>query len=111
HELKRGDTASTSVHDAMTSVEPTATTMDFLRRKITDKPAEGRRVMHLSSEAPMAGGEAKTATQSGIDAKATIAFIRPIANQLAAVREFTAECIAIQRYGKEAAEGMFKLIP
>lgn len=111
HELKRGDTTSTSVHDAMTFVEPTATTMDFLRREITDQTTEGRRVMHLSSEAPMVGGEAKTATQSGIDAKATIAFIRPIANQLAAVREFTAECIAIQRYGKEAAEGMFKLIP
>lgn len=111
HELKRGDTAQTSVHDAMTFVEPTATTMDFLRSEITDQTAEGRRIMHLSSEAPIVGGDAKTATQSGIDAKATIAFIRPIANQLAAVREFTAECIAIQRYGKEAADGMFKLIP
>jgi hypothetical protein len=111
HAMKRGDTASPSVHDAMTFVEPTATTMDFLRREIVDQTNEGRRVMHLSAEAPMAGGEVKTATQSGLDNKSTIAFIRPIANQLFAVRAFTADSMAIQRYGKEAAEGMVKIVP
>ncbi len=110
HAMKRGDTTAPSVHDAMTFVEPTATTMDFLRREIVDQTNEGRKVMHLSAEAPMTGGDTKTATQSGIDNKSTIAFIRPIANQLATVREFTADSIAIQRYGKDAAEGMFTFV-
>lgn len=111
HEMKRGDTTSTSVHDAMTFVEPTATTMDFLRREIVDQTNEGRKVMHLSAEAPMVGGDVKTATQSGIDVKATMAFIKPIAQQLFSVIDFTADSMAIQRYGKDAAEGMYTLIP
>lgn len=111
HAMKRGDTAAPSVHDAMTFVEPTATTMDFLRSEIVDQTNEGRRVMHLSAEAPMTGGDVKTATQSGLDNKSTIAFIRPIANQLFAVRAFTVDSMAIQRYGKEAADGMVKVIP
>lgn len=111
HAPKRGDTTSTSVHDAMTFVEPTATTMDFLRREIVDQTNEGRKVMHLSAEAPMTGGDAKTATQSGLDNKSTMAFIKPIANQLFAVRAFTVDSIAIQRYGKEAAAGMVKIVP
>ena len=111
HAMKRGDTTAPSVHDAMTFVEPTATTMDFLRREIVDQTNEGRKVMHLSAETPMGEGEAKTATQSGLDNKSTLAFIRPIANQLFAVRAFVADCIAIQRYGKEAAEGMVTIVP
>ena len=99
------------MHDAMTFVEPTSTTMDFLRREIVDQTNEGRKVMHLSAEAPMTGGDTKTATQSGLDNKSTMAFIKPIANQLFAVRSFTVDCIAIQRYGKEAAEGMVKIVP
>lgn len=110
-EPKRGDTASTSVHDAMTFIEPTATTQDFLRKEIAAQRAEGRKVMHLSSEQPMVGGEVKTATQSGIDLKATTAFIKPVAEQIFTVLDFTLDSMAIQRYGKQAADGIYKLIP
>ena len=110
-EAKRGDTTTPSVHDAMTFVEPTSTTMDFLRREIVDQTNEGRKVMHLSTETPIDGGESKTATQSGIDNKGTMAFIKPIAQQIFAVIDFTLDCMATQRYGKEVADEIYTLIP
>jgi hypothetical protein len=109
-EARRSDNSQISVHDAMTFVEPTSTTMDFLRREIVDQTNEGRKVMYLNTDATMTGGEVKTATQSGIDLKASMAFRRNIANQLFLVREFTVDCIAIQRYGKEQADGMVKVV-
>lgn len=45
-------------------------------------------MMHLSSESPMAGVEAKTATESGLDNRAMMAFIRPIADQYFDLMEF-----------------------
>lgn len=107
---KRGDGTPPSVHDAMTYVEPTSTTMDFLAKEIVTWTESGRAVMHLSSEAPIQGGDVKTATQSGVDVKAQMAFIKPISDQIFTIVDFTIDCMAKQRYGS-TAEQMYELIP
>lgn len=109
-EQQRGEGTPTSVHDAMTFVEPEAHTLTFLRSEIRDQTNEGRRVMHLASEMPMQGGDVKTATQSGIDVKAQIAFVRPISDQIVSILDFTLDSMAKQRYGPQS-EAMYVLVP
>lgn len=105
----RENGTQTKVQDAMTFVEPTATTLTFLREEINANTTAGRKMLHLYSETPVAGGDAETATQVGVGVKAQTAFIAPIASQIFGLMDFTLSCIARQRYGDD--EGMFTLVP
>ena len=68
-------------------------------------------MLHLFSEQPIAGGDAVTATEVGVGVKAQQSFIKTIADQLFGVIDFTIDCIAKQRYGKEGAVEAYTLIP
>ncbi len=110
HEGKRGEGAPLGVKDAMTFVEPAATTLTFLRDEIIDQTNEGRRMLHLAAEQPMQGGDQKTATEAGIGVKAQMAFIKPISDQIFTILDFVLDSIAIQRYGVEG-EKLYHVIP
>lgn len=99
----RDDGTQTKAQDAMTFVEPTANTLDLLRREIDTNTDQARRMMHLHSDRPIAGGESSTATEVGVGVKAQQAFIAPIAGQLFMLMDFTIDCIARQRYGFDDA--------
>lgn len=110
-EQERGATGSPlSVHDAMTFVQPDPSVMQFMQTQIDANLNEGRRVMHLSSEQPMQGGDVKTATQAGIDVKAQMAFIRPVVDQMFEILNFTLDAMARQRYGPNV-EAVYTLVP
>jgi len=109
---KRGEgEGTTRVQDAMTFVEPAANTLDLLRREMTANTQEGRRMLHLFSEQPIAGGDAATATEVGVGVKAQQSFIKSIADQIFGVLDFTIDAIARQRYGQEGAVEAYTLIP
>ena len=97
------------VQDAMTFVEPTATTPTILREEIRSNTAEGRRMLHLHSDISISGGSSETATQVGVGVKARANFIAPIASQIFATIDFVAKTIAIERYG--SAEDYYTIIP
>ena len=99
----------TKAQDAMTFVEPAANTLTFLREEIISNTNEGRRMLHLHSEAPIAGGDAATATEVGVGVKAQMAFIAPIADQIFALIDFTLDAIGRQRYG--ITENLYTVIP
>jgi hypothetical protein len=106
--VREGGT-QTKAQDAMTFVEPAANTLTFLREEIQSNANEGRRMLHLHSEAPMSGGDAASATEVGVGVKAQMAFIAPIADQIFAIIDFALDAIARQRYG--ATEGMYTVVP
>jgi len=101
--------AQPKVQDAMTIVEPSATTTQVLQEQIDSNRAAARKMLHLYSEQPMAGGDAATATQVGVGVKAQNAFVAPIAAQTFALMDFVLATIARQRYG--ADEGFYTLTP
>lgn len=105
----RDDGSQTKAQDAMTFVEPTANTLDLLRKEIDTNTDHARRMMHLHSEQPIAGGESETATAVGVGVKAQQAFIAPIAGQMFMLMDFVIDCIARQRYGFDDAQ--YTVIP
>jgi hypothetical protein len=72
-----------------------------MREEIERYIASARSVMHLDAETPMVGGDAKTATQSGLDAKARAAFVKPICDQLFVIFDFGIRCIGRMLKGAE----------
>ena len=106
----RGDSSnSVSVNDAMAYVEPSATTPNILEAQIEVNRNAARRMLHLHSETPMAGGDSATATEVGVGVKAQSAFIAPIASQIFATMDFVLSAMARQRYGTD--EGYYELVP
>lgn len=95
----RDDGQQTKAQDAMTFVEPAANTLQLLREEINTNTDHARRMLHIHSEAPIAGGEAETATAVGVGVKAQQAFIAPIAGQVFTLIDFALDCIARQRFG------------
>lgn len=87
--------------NALSFVGPDVTSLEFLRSEIDDNTTAARTMLHLSSEAPIVGGEQKTATESGIDAKAHSAFVKPISDQLFDIYEFILVTTGEERYGRE----------
>jgi hypothetical protein len=108
---QRGETAGSTVkvQDAMTYVEPSASTTDTLTKQIESNRLAARKQLHLYSEQPMAGGDAATATQVGVGVKAQNAFIAPIASQIFGTMDFVLSTITIQRYGEQ--DGFYDLVP
>lgn len=106
----RGEANSgVSVRDAMAYVEPSSTTPDILEAQIEVNRNAARRMLHLHSETPIAGGDSATATEVGVGVKAQSAFIAPIASQIFGTMDFCLRAIALQRYGSD--EGYFELVP
>lgn len=91
---------TTTLANALSFVSPDVTSLQFLRSDIDKNVSAGRAMLHLSTETQaVEGGDAKTATQSGIDLRANYAFIKPISDQIFDIFDFLHECIGLQRYG------------
>lgn len=106
---KVADSGQAKVQDAMAIVEPGGQTLDKLQTQVDKNRAAARKMLHLHSETPIAGGDAATATEVGVGVKAQNAFIAPIASQTFALMDFVLGTIAQQRYG--TSEGFYTLIP
>lgn len=88
-----------NVSEAYTIVSPPVESSQFLRDEIDYNITKGREILHLHSEKPIVGGEQATATQVGVDVRASQAFIKPIADQTFFIIEFIMDCIGWERYG------------
>lgn len=97
---QRGQDGETvALGEALYFVSPDTATLDFLRKEVEANTNQARRILHLESERGlMAGGDAATATEKGLDAKATIAFVRPIADQVFDLLASVIDWAASERY-------------
>lgn len=87
--------------NALSYASPSTDSSRFMREEIERYVTSARAIMHLDAETPMAGGDAKTATQSGLDAKARAAFVKPICDQLFVIFDFGIRCIGRMMRGPE----------
>ena len=81
-DMNAGDGERINATNAITYISPSTETMRFSRDEIEHNIRAARSILHLDSEAPMAGADAKTATQAGLDNRSKDAFVRSIADQL-----------------------------
>src|SRR5690606_31699111 len=68
--------------DAVSFAAPPTQASEFVRAEVDRYISMARSIMHLDAERPISGGDQKTATQAGLDAKARAAFVKPICDQL-----------------------------
>lgn len=87
--------------NALAFISPATDTVRFIREEVEQNINTARRILHVDSEAPMTGGDAKTATEAGLNAKAKDAFVKPIADQEFVIFDFILECIGKIKYGTE----------
>ncbi len=92
---------SVNATNALTFVVPPTGASEFIRSEINETLRQARAIMHLDMEAPMQGGEAKTATQTGMDARAREAFVRPICDQILGIHQFIISCIGRMMRGAQ----------
>ena len=81
-----------NANGALAYASPSTDSSRFMREEIEQYVVSARSIMHLDAETPMAGGDAKSATQSGLDAKARAAFVKPICDQLFTIFDFGVRC-------------------
>lgn len=98
-----------SAHDALAYVSPETGSLEFVSSEAHRNEQKARSILHLNAEAPMAGGDSKTATEAGLNNRAKDAFVKTIADQIFVVHRFVIECIGKIRHG-ESWEG-FSLRP
>lgn len=79
-----GDSGSDKINalNAINYISPATDSMQFTRSEVDYNINAARAILHLHADDLMVGGDAKTATQSGLDNKSKDAFIRGIADQL-----------------------------
>jgi hypothetical protein len=87
--------------NALTYVSPNTDSVRFIREEVEHNIAHARSILHLNTEAPMAGGDAKTATEAGLNNRAKDAFVKPIADQILYIEEFLVRVIGRQIAGPE----------
>jgi hypothetical protein len=87
--------------NALAYVSPDTASSEFMRKEIERYVTQARSIMHLDAEAPMSGGDVKTATQAGLNAKARAAFVKPICDQLFLIFDFGVRCTGKMMKGKE----------
>jgi hypothetical protein len=87
--------------NALTYVSPSTDSVRFIRQEVEHNIRHARSILHLDTEAPMAGGDAKTATEAGLNARAKDAFVKPIADQILAIEEFLVRVIGRQMVGAQ----------
>lgn len=83
---------SVNASNALSYASPSTETSRFMREEVEKYVVAARSVMHLDAETPMSGGEYKTATQAGLNAKARSAFVKPICDQLFLIFDFGIRC-------------------
>ena len=90
--------------NALAFVSPSTETLRYIWERYEGNLHAARKIMHLDAEAPMAGGEAKTATEAGLNARAKDAFVKPIADRLFVVMDFAIMAIGKMRHGTDWQE-------
>jgi hypothetical protein len=83
-----GGSDGVNATNALAFIAPGVETVEFLRSDIDRNINYARGIMHLQADAPMAGGDQKTATEAGLNNRAKDAFVKPIADQLLGIYEF-----------------------
>jgi hypothetical protein len=87
--------------NALSYVSPPTDGLRFNREDIERNEKKARAILHLNAETPMAGGDAKTATEAGLNNRAKDAFVKPIADQIIGIEEFATRVIGRQIAGSE----------
>lgn len=87
--------------NALSYVTPPEHAFSSNREWIDYNIEKARGILHLGVEAPMAGGEAQTATQAGLNNRAKDAFVKPIADRILRIEEFAVKVIGKQIAGPE----------
>jgi len=91
--------------DYIKYVSPDITTLEFLTQRIDGNIHKAAKMMHLpDADESVTGNEGATATGSLSKARATQAFLSPIANQLYYIWDRSIYFILAMRYGKERVE-------
>lgn len=85
------------VSDALTYVSPETHTMEFLEKQIQSKLSEARNILHLKTDNKETG---ENVIESGANAKALTAFIKPISDQMYNLYEWILNIMGMQRYGE-----------
>jgi len=94
-----GGGESVNATNALKIVSPETAAVEYLQQQFDRRIRYARSIMHLDAEAPMTGGDAKTATEAGLNARAKDAFVKPIADQEFFILRFVVECIGKQIVG------------
>lgn len=81
-DVSQGDGDRINASNAINYISPSTDTMQFDRAEIEHIIRQARSILHLDAEVPMVGGDAKTATQAGLDNRSKDAFVRGIADQM-----------------------------
>lgn len=92
-----GESTAINATNALTYVAPSTDSARFTREEITAITEAARSILHLGKEAPMAGGDAKTATEAGLDNRAKDAFVKSIADQVFEIFALSLRYTATQR--------------
>lgn len=100
---------SVNATNALAFISPSTDTVRFMREEFDSQMKQARSIMHLDADAPMAGGDAKTATEAGLNNKSRDAFVKTIADQFFVIHAFLITCVGKLRHGPEWAG--FRLTP
>lgn len=92
-------TDQVNASNALAFVSPDTATLEFIRAEVNRYIHDARSILHLNAEAPMAGGDSKTATEAGLNNRAKDAFVKTIADQLFIIHSFIIECMGKMRHG------------
>ena len=95
------DSTTIDATNALAFVSPSVETVRYIWERYKGNIKDARNIMHLDAEAPMVGGDAKTATEAGLNARAKDAFVKPIADRLFVIKDFAVLCIGKMRHGKD----------
>jgi len=92
-----GESTAINATNALTYVAPSTDSARFAREEIIAITDAARSILHLGKEAPMDGGDAKTATEAGLDNRAKEAFVKSIADQVFEIFALSLRYTAAQR--------------
>jgi hypothetical protein len=95
------DSTTIDASNALAFISPSVDTVRYIWERYEGNIKAARSIMHLDAEAPMVGGDAKTATEVGLNARAKDAFVKPIADRLFVIKDFAVMCIGKMRHGKD----------
>jgi uncharacterized membrane protein len=95
------DSTRIDATNALAFVSPSVETVRYIWERYKGNIKDARAIMHLDAESPMVGGDAKTATEVGLNARAKDAFVKPIADRLFVIKDFAVLCIGKMRHGQD----------
>lgn len=91
--------------DMMQYVSPPVETANLLRTEIEGHLRQARAVLHIEHSNSFT--DVKTATQSGIDLKSTVAFVLPIVQVIINVKQRVADVMVKMKFGNEATAPIY----